>query len=179
MYAFYRSQLFRFVALVSQLPLWLASRVFARSAKQAMSALSLSLVLNTPIIVRAQERVGTSCADCPNYSGAFSIENQTGVMIRYQVRWGDKHPWKSISLNSGQVETHSYPLGENRNGKAPTPYVRFDGIGGDGRFTPKEYRMEFYAIGYAGYGPKANNTTPKKYFFKYAADGRTLDILAR
>jgi hypothetical protein len=65
MYAFYRSQLFRFVALVSQLPLWLASRVFARSAKQAMSVLSLSLVLNTPIIVRAQERVGTSCADCP------------------------------------------------------------------------------------------------------------------
>ena len=25
-------------------------------------------------MVRGQERVGTSCADCPNYSGAFSIE---------------------------------------------------------------------------------------------------------
>src|SRR2546423_7506396 len=102
MYAFHRIPFLRFVAL--------------------------ALVLSTPLMVRGQERVGTSCADCPNYSGAFSIENETGVTIRYQVKWGEQHPWKLITLNRGHIETHSYPLGENRNGRAPTPYVRFDRI---------------------------------------------------
>jgi hypothetical protein len=143
---------------------------------QAMFALSLALVMTSAIAARSQERVGTSCADCPNRSGAFSIENQTGVTISYQVKWGESHPWKSITLASGRVETHSYPL---ENGKALTPYVRFDRIGGDGAFTPKEYRMGFYAIGYAGFGAKPNNSSPKKYFFKFAADNKTLDILAR
>ena len=142
-------------------------------------ALPLALVLIAPTIGLCQERVGTSCADCPSYSGAFSIENQTGVMIPYSVRWGDRSPWKSISLESGRIETHRYPLGENRNGRVPTPYVRFDRIGGDNHFTPKEYRMEFYAVGYAGFGSKTNNSQPKKYFFKYAADGKSLDILSR
>ncbi len=36
----------------------------------------------------AGEQVGTSCADCPSYKGAFSIENATGVTISYQVKWG-------------------------------------------------------------------------------------------
>jgi hypothetical protein len=144
-----------------------------------MAVLSLALVLTTPIVAGTQERVGTSCADCPNYSGAFSIENETGVTIPYQVRWGDKHPWKPISLASGHTERHSYPLGDDRNGKAPTPYVRFDRVAGDGGVTLKEYRMEFYAVGYAGFGAKTSNTEPKRYFFKYSADGRSLDIVAR
>lgn len=143
---------------------------------QAMFALSLALTMTTAIAAGSQERVGTSCADCPNRSGAFSIENQTGVTITYQVKWGESHPWKSITLASGRVETHSYPL---ENGKALTPYVRFDRIGGDGAFTPKEYRMGFYAVGYGGFGARANSSGPKKYFFKFAADNKTLDILAR
>lgn len=147
-------------------------------ASVLMFALPLAFVLATSPIAQSGENVGTSCADCPNYSGAFSITNQTGVTIPYQYRWGNKHPWKSISLGSGRIETHTYPLGEDRNAKVPLPYVRFDRIGGDGRFTAQEYRMEFHAVGYAGFGPKANTTQPKKYFFKYAADGRSLDILA-
>ena len=144
-----------------------------------ISALPLALALTTPLIAPSHERIGTSCADCPNYSGAFSIENETGVTIPYEYKWGESHPWKRMSLRSGQIEKHSYPLGEDRHGKVPTPYVRFDRIGGDGRYTPKEYRMEFYAIGYGGYGAKANNTEPKRYYFKYAVDGKSLDILAR
>jgi hypothetical protein len=57
--------------------------------------------------------------------------------------------------------------------------VRFDRIGGDGHFTPKEYHMAFHAIGYAGYGPKANDTLPKKYYFEFGADRKSLDLLAR
>lgn len=145
----------------------------------AMSVLAVALALTSPIVAGGQERVGTSCADCPNYSGAFSVENQTGVTIRYQVRWGSEHAWKSIALASGHIETHSYPLGEDPHGKAPAPYVRFDRVAGDGAVTPKEYHMRFHAVGYAGFGPTTNRAEPKRYFFKFAADGRTLDIFAR
>ena len=141
-------------------------------------AFPLALALTTPMVAPSQEHIGTSCADCPNYSGAFSIENETGVTVPYDYKWGDG-PWKRMSLRSGHTERHSYPLGEDRRARVPTPYVRFDRIGGDGRYTPKEYRMEFYAIGYGGFGAKTNNTEPKKYYFKYAADGKNLDILAR
>ena len=146
--------------------------------KNILATATLALLLTTHLIASAQERVGTSCADCPNYSGAFSIENPTGVTIPYEYRWGNG-PWKHMSLLSGHTETHRYPLGDNKNAKVPTPYVRFDRIGGDAHFTPQEYQMHFYAIGYGGYGAGANNTEPKKYYFKYADDHKTLDILAR
>jgi hypothetical protein len=146
--------------------------------KSLLATATLALLLKIPLIACAQENVGTSCADCPNYSGAFLIENPTGVAIPYEYKWGNG-PWKHMSLPSGRTETHSYPLGGNRNGRAPTPYIRFDRIGGDGHFTAREYRMAFYAIGYGGYGAQAHTTQPKKYYFKYADDHRTLDILAR
>jgi hypothetical protein len=140
-----------------------------RSAMAAIIAL-------VPIAVPAQ--VGTSCADCPNYSGAFSIENGTGTTIHYQYRWGNKHEWKRMALGSGAIEIHSYPLGEDPNKQVPTPYVRFDRIGGDGnQVTWQEYKMEFHAVGYAGFGPKQNKTEPMRYVFRYAANGRDLDLL--
>jgi hypothetical protein len=147
------------------------------STRYTMSMLSLALLLMTPAIATGQENVGTSCADCPNLRGAFSIENQTGVTINYQVKWGRNREWKSMSLNSGQIRTHSYPLDENA--KAPAPYIRFDAVGGDGAFTAREYHLTFRAVGYAGYGPTPNRTTPKAYVFEYAADRRTLNLLAR
>lgn len=136
-----------------------------------------ALIALVPIAAPAQ--VGTSCADCPNYSGAFSIENSTGITIHYQYRWGDKHEWKKMALASGVIETHSYPLGEDRHKQVPTPYVRFDRIGGDNKVTFQEYKMQFHAVGYAGYGPKQNKTEPKRYVFRYAANGRDLDLKAK
>jgi hypothetical protein len=127
----------------------------------------------------ASQNVGTSCADCPNYSGAYSIENTTGVTINYQFRWGNKHAWKNMALASGMIETHSYPLGEDRTAKVPTPYVRFDNTGGDNKVTYTEYKMQFYAIGYAGFGPTVNKTEPKRYVFRYARDGKHLDLKAK
>ena len=134
-----------------------------------------SMLVWLPLLVSA-ETVGTSCADCPDYSGAFSIENTTGTTIRYQYRWGDQHDWKPMTLGSGRVETHRYPLGDDPHKRVPTPYVRFDRIGGDSAVTMKEYKMQFYAVGYAGYGPARNKAEPKRYVFLYAANGRDLDI---
>ena len=150
--------------------------------KRTLSTISLALavMLLAQIAAPAQEPLGYSCADCPSYSGEFSIENTTGVTIHYQVRWGNKHPWKNITLESGHIMKHSYPLGDNPQKAVPTPYVRFDRIGGDGyKFTAQEYRMEFYPVGYAGYGPgQRYKTEPKRYVFRYAANGRDLDVKA-
>ncbi len=122
------------------------------------------------------EKLGISCADCPNYSGAFSIENTTGAVVNYQYRWGNQHPWKRMSLASGRIETHKYPLGEGPNRKVPTPYVRFDRIGGDSAVTMQEYRMKFHAVGYPGFGPSKQVTEPERYVFRYAANGHDLDL---
>jgi hypothetical protein len=151
---------------------------------QTIRTVFLAIALTSPLALvnlpaAHSENVGTSCEDCPSYRGAFSIENNTGKTIQYQVRWGSNHAWKSITLRSGMKETHSYPLGENKNAKVPTPYVRFDGIGGDGsRVTLTEYRMSFYAVGYAGYTDVAhqNRMQPKRYYFEYASDRRHLNL---
>ncbi len=133
--------------------------------------------LTAPFAVRA-ESIGTSCADCPSYSGAFSIRNDTGQLIKYEYRWGTSHPWKSMALNSGRVETHSYPLGENPNAKVPSPYVRFDNTANDGRSTWTEVHMRFHAVGYAGYGPNVNRAQPLRYHFQYSPDLRYLSLVA-
>jgi hypothetical protein len=145
------------------------------STLRPLSLLSLTLVLATPLVARGQS-IGTSCADCPSLSAAFSIENKTGVTIRYQVKWGDDGPWKSVTLETNHVETHTFPL--DGRGRAPGPHVKYDRIGGDGAFTPKVYHLGFYAVGYSGYGGRANNKEPKKYYFEYAADHRTLNFWA-
>ncbi len=143
--------------------------------------LAVAVMLLAQTAAQAQEPLGHSCADCPSYKGAFSIKNDTGVTIHYQVRWGNRQPWKKMILENGHTLTHSYPLGEDRNKAVPTPYVRFDRIGGDGaNFTAQEYRMEFYAVGYAGYGVgPQKKTEPKLYVFRYAANGRDLGLFAK
>src|SRR5437763_1743996 len=118
-------------------------------AKAARFPVLLALLAATIFLSSAssapRQDVGTSCADCPNYNGAFSIENQTGVSIAYQMRWGERHPWKQFVLPTGHIETHTYPLGEDRGKKIPIPLVRFDPGGG----PSIEYQMDFYAVGYA------------------------------
>jgi hypothetical protein len=150
--------------------------------KRILSTISLAMAVMflAQIAAPAQEPVRSSCADCPYYKGGFSIENNTGVAITYYVRWGNKSQWKEMRLESGKIMTHRYPLGYDPNATVPTPYVRFDRIGGDGaNFTEQVYKMEFYAVGSGGYGPPTRNTTePKRYVFRYAANGRDLDLKA-
>jgi hypothetical protein len=137
------------------------------------------LIVLAPFGAPAQERVGTSQEDLPNYSGSYSIENATGITIHYQYRWGDKSEWKRMALRAGEIETHSYPLGQDRNKRVPAPYVRYDRIGGDNSVTFQEYKMQFYAVGYAGFGPRQNRTEPKRYVFRFAENGRDLRLLAK
>ena len=145
---------------------------------KAILELLIFLAISAVSLPSLGEEIGTSCADCPSYRGAFSIENNSGTTVHYQYRWGDNHPWKAMALQSGMVETHWFALGDDPHKKVPTPYIRFDRIGGDKGVTWKEYRMQFYAVGYAGYGARPNEAKPKRYAFRYAKNGRDLDLVA-
>jgi hypothetical protein len=136
-----------------------------------------ALIALVSIAVPAQ--IGTSCEDCPNYSGAYSIENATGITIQYQYRWGNKHEWKTMTLANGRIMKHSYSLGGDPHKQVPTPYVRFDRIGGDSNVTIQEYRIQFHAVGYAGYGAPQNKTEPKRYVFTFASNGQDLILNAK
>ena len=131
----------------------------------AMAALSTL----APSVASAEE-VGVSRADLPSYSGEFSIENATQTTIHYQYRWGDKEAWRTSTLARGRVDVHSCALGADPHKRIPAPYVRF------GRH---EYEMDFFAVGYAGYGPKQNKAQPKRYVFRVAANGRDLVLRAK
>jgi len=166
------------------LPLTYTMAAKTTAVNHTLRVLFLALVLTSPLALTNppaahSQQVGTYTSDEPSYRAAFSIENNTGATIHYQVKWGKKHAWKSITLPSGSVENHTYPLGSDPTAKAPAPYVRFDKIAGDGNYTPQQYHMRFHATGYAGYGGQPNDTQPKRYFFQYGADGRSLDLFTR
>jgi hypothetical protein len=106
------------------------------------------------------------------YSAAFSVFNNTGITIPYQIRWGNQQ-WQTYRLGDGQGLTHYYPLGDNPRGLAPIPHIRFDRIADGGHITDQTFRMEFYAVRNDGYGAR-----PKPYEFRYSANGRVLHIFA-
>ena len=144
-----------------------------RCRRLILAVVSAPLVLGvaTPasasmkVVPKSNAAPARDAASSP-FKGAFSLRNGTGVTIRYQVRWGDGE-WQRKILESGYTLTHRHPLDASQ--RAPTPYVRFDRFGGDSAYTEKEYRMEFRAV-----GPRGG--TAKPYAFRYAADGRNLDI---
>jgi hypothetical protein len=95
------------------------------------------------------------------------------VTIPYQFRWGSKDPWENEILRSGRKITHSHKL---RSGDAPTPYVKFDRVAGDGGYTTQVMEMDTTVVGYGGYGASSGSREPKRYYFDYDSTGRYLDL---
>jgi hypothetical protein len=110
--------------------------------------------------------------------GGFVVHNDTGVTIRYQVKWGEKGDWKSQTLESGYQLTHSIAL---KNGKAPRPYVRFDNYGGDGKVSTTEYHVNFGPQVYIanGHGTTAVTDRMWHYEFQYGGNGRSLNLFKK
>jgi hypothetical protein len=144
------------------------------SVKAAVCAIALALA-QTIATTAHSEQIGTSCADCSSSNkAAFSLRNNTGVTLSYQVKWGPNGQWKEVTLEDGYTNTHSYVL--NNKGEFFRPYVRYDKIGGDSQYTAKVWPMDVNQVGSGGYG--GHRSQPKKYYFEYAADHRHLDIYA-
>jgi len=136
----------------------------------------IALMLQSTQSARAQA-VGTSCADCTNYSAAFSIENKTGMTISYRIRWGEAGDWKNHTLESGRTLTHSFPLGENPKAKIQPPYINFT----TAQFLSlsTERRLEFNAVRDANVPAERPSTEPKRYYFEYDGPSQLLNLKAR
>lgn len=117
--------------------------------------------------------IGTGKAEAQTgYEGAFSIKNDTGITLYYYTRWGDNGEWKLRTLDSGRVLRYRHNL--DWKNEAPTPYVKFDRIGGDYGKTWQTQEMDFYKIVAPGLDPGNRNTQSKRYVFRFAANGRDL-----
>lgn len=125
---------------------------------------------------RGGEPTGTVTSDAPNLRGEFVVHNPTDIPVHYQIKWGQGGQWKSFTVKPGYEYKHWHALNGN---KAPTPYVRFDNEGGDGKVTNTELHVKFGRVGYAGYGPVGNVDEAWHYEFKFRKDGRHLDLNER
>jgi hypothetical protein len=143
--------------------------------KKIIQLFSLTCLISSPLAVITTPsahsgEVGVSCADCPSYRASFSIEDEIdsapNVSAPYEVRWGNKGKWKQFSVYPGRGKVHSYPLGENPKGKVPQPYIRFNFNDPNNRVYTV-HKVNFYAVGYTGYGGRENTTKPKPYAFRF------------
>jgi hypothetical protein len=123
----------------------------------------------------SSEPQGSVCSDCAVLYAAFSIANNTGLTVPYQVKWGKNGKWRTVYLANGYVETHTYPL--NRKGRAPQPYVRIDAVAGDSQDSWVTYKLDFMAIGYTGYNSSDDEGEPMPYAIQYSRDGLLVSIV--
>jgi hypothetical protein len=145
--------------------------------KKIVQLFSLTCLLTSPLVIISTPsahagEAGVSCADCPSYRASFSIENELGysdpnLPAQYEVRWGNKGNWKIFYVYPGRGKEHYYPLGEDPRGKVPQPYIRFKFEDGQPHTV---HKLNFYAVGYAGYGAQKNMTRPKPYSFRLIYD---------
>jgi len=96
----------------------------------------------------------------------FEIRNQTGVTVRYQIRWSNKENWKPYSLETGFVMTHR---SNGQHVSSDYPQIRFDHIAGDQVATYRSYRLETVQL-------RQNNDNAPTYRFQYNRRGDRLDL---
>ena len=94
----------------------------------------------------------------------FKIKNTTGVTMHYQVRWSNSDDWKSSSLETDFIRTHT-SRGENI--LSGYPKIRFDHIAGDREVTYLVYNLESASV---------NANVAPTYRFEYNQRGDRVDL---
>jgi hypothetical protein len=133
--------------------------MFRRLASRYVAAIAMAVLVTTT--------GGEARAQHYGYA-VVVIRNPTHGPVNYQVRWGQDGEWRAYSLGAGRYRYHYVPLSET--GRAPAPYIVFDWVLGDGMYSPKQYRLGFYAAASPGYAQG------KKYVFRPSPDGNYLDL---
>ena len=134
-----------------------------------------ALLMATAGSATAGERIGTSTADAPRLQGEFVVHNPTNTNMVYEVQWGSKGQWKSYTISPRQQRRHWHPL--DGNGRAPSPFLRFDTRANDRQVTWKRYDMDFGKVGYAGFGPRGHINEALHY--EFTARGNALELVRR
>ena len=94
----------------------------------------------------------------------FKIRNHTGVTMHYQVRWSNSDNWKSSSLETDFIRTHT---SDGQNILSGYPKIRFDHIAGDRAVTYLVYNLE---------SANANANVAPTYRFEYNQWGDRVDL---
>ncbi len=146
-----------------------------RIIKLTIAALALTVTLGFTITqVNAAEKTGSTTSDAPNLKGQFVLHNDTKVIRHYELKWGNGE-WKKYTLEPGFETAHTHKL--DKDGRAPSPYIRLDSKADDHKVTWKEYHLHFGKVGYAGYGPKGH--IDESLHYEFTANGKLLDLLKR
>jgi hypothetical protein len=141
----------------------------------ALGITALSLwAANLSALRAGDEHIGTSIADAPNLNGMFTVSNNSTFTITYSVKWGNEE-WKKTTVGPRMTGRHWHPLDGNR--RAPRPQLSFKTA--PGARTSKTFDLKFYAVGFAGYGPKPNLTGAKEYEFRDSPNGASVDLHER
>ena len=116
---------------------------------------------------------GKSGTVAPRLQGEFVVHNPTNLNIAYQVQWGKKGAWRAHTIHPNKMWRHSHRLDDN--GRAPSPFLRFDNRADDKRVTWKTYDVDFGRVGYAGPGRHINQAV----HYEFTARGKGLDLVKR
>lgn len=106
-----------------------------------------------------------------NYYDSFRVTNPTDTKINYEVKWGADGEWKPYSVEPGYYYQHTWEYEFANQGSSPTPYIRYDNIGGNDRFDEQIYKLEPRAV-------PSKESDGKRYYFEYASDGRLIKLLS-
>lgn len=133
------------------------------------------LLMTTTVSATAGERIGTSTSDAPQLQGEFVVHNPTNVNMVYEVQWGSKGQWKRYTISPREQRRHWHPL--DGNGRAPSPFLRFDTRANDKQVTWKRYDIDFGKVGYAGFGPRGRINEALHY--EFTARRNALELVKR
>ena len=134
------------------------------------------LLMATSVSANASLTVGTSTADAPRLQGEFVVHNPTNMNMVYEVQWGSKGEWKRYTISARQQRRHWHPL--DGNGRAPSPFLRFDTRANDRQVTWKRYDIDFGRVGYAGFGPRGGHVNQALHY-EFTARGNALELVRR
>lgn len=136
------------------------------SATQTLRAIAVCTVAALAFALPQAAEAGN------NYFGAFRVSNPTDTKINYEVKWGADGEWKPYSVEPGYYYQHTWEYEFANQNSSPTPYIRYDYVGGNGQFDEQVYKLEPYAV------TTKNSEYAKRYYFEYSSDGRIIKVLS-
>ena len=109
----------------------------------------------------------------PRLQGEFVVRNPTTLNIVYQVQWGSKGEFKQYTIHPNELRRHWHRL--DNNGRAPSPFLRFDNRADDKRVSWKTYDIDFGRVGTTSSGGHINQALN----YHFVARGKLLDLVKR
>lgn len=104
----------------------------------------------------------------------FSILNNTGFTVYYQIKWTESDSWEETGVKPGMAINHWHDGTSIISEKYPQ--IRFDYIANDGVSTYRKYKLETYERRAGSNFKPSRKQDAREYHFEYNYITETLDI---